>query len=159
MFKLVKTSFPLLSLLLRFFFLYYWILAVRLLRALVWFLCACFLFSEFLEYIGFVFLKFGNSSAFISSDIFSDSLSFWDYSYTTFRLPLIFLQVLDALFFISFFAFYFHIFNLRIFFPCTVESVARYIQFFFFFYLNTVFFIFRDSFDSFQSNYLFSIFH
>lgn len=64
-----------------------------------------FLFIEFLEYIGSVFLKLGNSLGLISSDIFSVSPSFWDSTYTVFRLLLIFSQVLDALFFVSVFAF------------------------------------------------------
>lgn len=101
---LCNVSFPQLWLL--WLSLYYWISVVWLL--IIWLgvnsLClTCFLFIESLEYMGLVFVRSGNSLVLISSDIFSVSSSFQDSSYTIFRLPLIFSQVLDTLFFFFFF--------------------------------------------------------
>lgn len=112
---LCNVSFPQLWLL--WLSLYYWISVVWLL--IIWLgvnsLClTCFLFIESLEYMGLVFVRSGNSLVLISSDIFSVSSSFQDSSYTIFRLPLIFSQVLDTLFFFFFFSFYFYIFKLGI---------------------------------------------
>lgn len=74
-----------------------------------------FLFIEFLECYVF---SFPQSWKFFGPYFLRYFVlpSFWDASFTIFRLPLIFSQVVNALFFVSFFAFYFHILNLGIFF-------------------------------------------
>ena len=130
LFKLVKTSFPLLRLLLRYFFILL-DFSSSIINDMLWYGFFLIVFCS-VSFLNIQILFFSNLEILLPLSFqlfFSVSLSFWDDNYTIFRLPLIFSQVFDALFFISFFAFYFHIFNLRIFFPCTVEFVVRYFQF------------------------------